>query len=747
VHYIGLDLETTGLDNSTAKIIEVGIVKFDLNENKEELNILIDPGVPIPYFVENLTGIKDEDVKGQAKIQDVKEKIIDFIGDAPIMGHFIQFDTGFLNANGFDLKNIELDSYDLAQMLLPFESSYGLEILSKKFNLIHENAHRALDDVKANIDLLKELLKEAARLPQDIREKILKLTKAANMGWHDVLQITFDESPAPSKDEFLKTTISTPFQSSSAFLEAEAKRSDIQDLVDQTADKKCTLYTETKLSPEELINTVQTDQKGGNLIIYPNTFNLPNEINSVHILRSPFELLDIEKLEKNINRESMERHEATLYSKCLIWQTIEPNNQCKEHIKFGKDESRFWNSVAQWDIALPDAKNILTSPKVFIENHEKLQNYDHIIIYDLNALITDMPNIFTEYITPHKLKDLSGDMIDKTEETIDMLFGLLTNFFEKNRDGINTQIFLANQHLTSKEWINIKDLSAKLIDIIDAPVHAGRDLRLHHPKLKEILGYLSNLEQIPTNLSIWLKYIPNQETVFMGVLLTSIGPFLEKKIWPNFNKVTLINPTKIPSQKFINEQLGLPSQTIAILDPDPGSTKNNSPHIETVDESFPHPNDPSFVSATIKTIQSEQTKTKHIFVLAPNKNTLESLYNEFAENADDSWKILVQGFSGSNNKLLKFYSDAREENKNTIIIGNQGLWRYFLRTEYTELDTIIIMKIPFDHPHNPEIKAIADQYSNAYIQYRLPRAILHLHKIIGQTNTKNVVILDNRYNH
>src|SRR3989338_4695253 len=143
--FISLDLETTGFDPSTDKIIEFGAVKFNLNGQKETLQFFVNPGFNIPQVITYITNIKDEDLKNAPPFEDKIEEIQNFIGDLPIIGHNIQFDLTFLEANDVNLNNPSFDTYELASIILPKMPSYSLEILTEILHLSHAEKHRALD--------------------------------------------------------------------------------------------------------------------------------------------------------------------------------------------------------------------------------------------------------------------------------------------------------------------------------------------------------------------------------------------------------------------------------------------------------------------------------------------------------------------------------------------------------------------------------------------------------------------------
>src|SRR5688500_3110078 len=93
---ITLDLETTGLDPVTDKIIEVGIIRCKDDEILEQYQTFVHPEMMIPTKITAITGITDEDVRGAPSIEKVLPIIREFIGNRPVIGHKVDFDLGML---------------------------------------------------------------------------------------------------------------------------------------------------------------------------------------------------------------------------------------------------------------------------------------------------------------------------------------------------------------------------------------------------------------------------------------------------------------------------------------------------------------------------------------------------------------------------------------------------------------------------------------------------------------------------
>jgi DNA polymerase-3 subunit epsilon len=154
-----IDLETTGGNPETEKIIEVGMVKIENRKIVEERSFLVNPQKDIPDFVQKLTGIRKADVEHAPKIEEVIDEIIEFIGDAILVAHNTSFDIPFLNGV---LKKLQRPSMDnkvictniMTKYMIPDIMSSNLNYMSQIFGISHSQAHRAIEDARATGKLL-----------------------------------------------------------------------------------------------------------------------------------------------------------------------------------------------------------------------------------------------------------------------------------------------------------------------------------------------------------------------------------------------------------------------------------------------------------------------------------------------------------------------------------------------------------------------------------------------------------------
>ena len=168
--FVVVDLETTGGSPGTDTITEVGAVKVRGGNCLGTFQTLVNPGRAIPPTITVLTGITESMVTRAPRIESVLPSLLEFMGDAVIVGHNVRFDVGFLQAalerdGRPPLTAPTVDTVALARRLLRDEvPNCKLGTLADRLRLSHRPSHRALDDALATADLLHVLLERAGSL-------------------------------------------------------------------------------------------------------------------------------------------------------------------------------------------------------------------------------------------------------------------------------------------------------------------------------------------------------------------------------------------------------------------------------------------------------------------------------------------------------------------------------------------------------------------------------------------------------
>lgn len=200
---VAVDLETTGLNPTTDRIIEIGAIKFEGDEVVDQWHSLVDPGCSIPHYITQLTGLRDSDLRGAPRLSEVLLPVKRFIGDAPLLGHNIGFDIAFLRGAGLRLGDVSVDTYAVASAMLPGAPRYSLYALASMFGIASDGApHRALNDVFMTFRLYRELWRQILQLPLDTHAEIVRAGKL--MAWDG--QLAFESALRERSKEVFSAT-------------------------------------------------------------------------------------------------------------------------------------------------------------------------------------------------------------------------------------------------------------------------------------------------------------------------------------------------------------------------------------------------------------------------------------------------------------------------------------------------------------------------------------------------------------
>ena len=154
-----IDTETTGVRAGVNRVTEIAAVKIRGEEEIDRFSELVNPGVAIPYHIRRLTGITTEMVAGKPPIGDILPKFLQFIDGCIVVGHNLQFDRRFLNAElvraGLPkLPGPTLCTLRIARRLMRGLPSKSLAGLVDFFGITMDRSHRAVHDAAATGDIL-----------------------------------------------------------------------------------------------------------------------------------------------------------------------------------------------------------------------------------------------------------------------------------------------------------------------------------------------------------------------------------------------------------------------------------------------------------------------------------------------------------------------------------------------------------------------------------------------------------------
>ena len=724
--FVSLDLETTGFGKETDKIIEFGAIKFDLEGNSETLQFLCNPGFKIPDIVVHITKITDEDIKDANPFSKHIEEVQNFIGDLPIIGHNIQFDTGFLEENGVEIKNLLYDTHDLSAIILPNMTSYSLEILSKVFELQHTDKHRALDDAIAAMELFLKLKEGFESLDPELLEKIKKLTEKSDWDFKNFLKNL--------KHSEKKSIIHPPKE------EDFNSQKDKFKLIEENSDKKI-----FKIAPpyEKLsLDLAKSINKECYISIPYQIFRdiykqIPDNIAKID---NPKHYISLERLEKFQNKDHFETHEILALLKYLAWvdqtetgllnevrivkkekSTIKEINIDKELLD--PENEKFFKKALERDEKLP----AICSHEFFVNN--PVENSELIIIdfenfkkniFRANSVYLDLEKALSPLQLLPQTKTIEN-LISKTT----ILFGLLGIIFEKHND---SNKYASRSTLTeflkeTKEW---KDAQSSLLNLIGESKNLGK---LVDEKTK---GILKKWKKILTGFHQILFAIELEKS-FIWIEKNYEGIMVARKIPSNIDDNIKEILEKTTNYKIITENLPIFSHK-------PEETYIESINIENLEIILGNnidERDKNQIPNFLKEFLKENKKTA---VICNSKKVLEYLTTELSKANIE----IVSQATASIGKLHELFKSDRE---NCSIFMTPNTWKVFKYHE--NIDNLIILKTPFTPPSDPNLIAISKESPDPFNEIQIPKAMTELEKMINRLlkdniNPKKLIILDPR---
>lgn len=180
--YVVFDFETTGLSMRYDDIIEFGAVRIEKGIEVDRKNIYVNIHRPLPKKIKDLTGISDETLKRKGvEIREAMEMIRDFIKDACLVSHNIDFDYGFLNETCRKLSlpyftNPAIDTLALSRYLYPDAKNHRLGTLCNRMQVEYdeEQAHSADYDASVLNEVWQAMLSKLTKDHYEMRHDELK---------------------------------------------------------------------------------------------------------------------------------------------------------------------------------------------------------------------------------------------------------------------------------------------------------------------------------------------------------------------------------------------------------------------------------------------------------------------------------------------------------------------------------------------------------------------------------------------
>mgnify|MGYP006193957023 FL=1 len=185
-----IDFETTGLSpNSNCRATEIAVVMLENGRIVERYQSLMNAGVRVPAFIEQLTGISNAMLRTAPPAEQVMNEVNEFVGCTPLVAHNASFDQKFWDFELGRIKRTRLQNFAcsllLARRLMPAAPNHKLGTLTTFARLPHTGqAHRAMADAEMAANLMAHLTEElrhklgVSELSHDLLCKLQKVPAA-----------------------------------------------------------------------------------------------------------------------------------------------------------------------------------------------------------------------------------------------------------------------------------------------------------------------------------------------------------------------------------------------------------------------------------------------------------------------------------------------------------------------------------------------------------------------------------------
>lgn len=186
--YVAIDLEMTGLNAKTDRILEVAAVRIRNGKETDVFSAIVNPGILLSEKVIELTGIGQKQAEEGTLLDETVQEFLAFLGEDILVGQNVIFDFAFLKQWAVNHKVVlekqAVDTLKLARLFLPAEQKKDLESLCAYFKIPRVNAHRALEDARETAQIFEKMKvlygtgQEAAFVPKPLLYKAKKQSPA-----------------------------------------------------------------------------------------------------------------------------------------------------------------------------------------------------------------------------------------------------------------------------------------------------------------------------------------------------------------------------------------------------------------------------------------------------------------------------------------------------------------------------------------------------------------------------------------
>ncbi len=744
--YAVVDLEATDAHSSQNKIIQIGIALVEDGELVDTYTTDVNPHESLLPRIVDLTGLSDQRLAKAPDFSDVAEEVRKKLEGCIFVAHNARFDYSLLMKSlfplGLDLEMPRVDTVELARVLFPTFEKYGMEALSEKLDLQHDQPHAALSDALATAELLLKMQDKIRQLPRPVLEEIIRHSDSLLYETKEFLKEQLEYTPLQVENLRLVHNIATqvqnitqekkPFASSFAKnisylgLKARKRQEQIAEKVKEELSQSEPSFIE---APTGIGKTyaylLPLLAEGREIVVSTPTKVLQNQM--IHgvapLLKEKFGI-NFAKLLGTQNYISLEKFSHLLLSttegknfeifkmKILVWLTETLTGELDELSKVMTNEDYF-SQVAhdgyvnskhlhyEQDFWLK-AQQRAEFSQVKVVNHayliERLVDYPETFLKERVLVVDEAQQLFT-------ILEKANQKTLKISEQLEKVDVEASHLSRRLMESLTFQ--LANKKLDAEKIaLDARELGLnELADIFDAPEQhfIWRDGDIVHASNSDFYNFE--------------KLVPERTKLYL--LGATLALTEDKPMFPELLGFKNYRFFKFDSRPAENQEI--------ILLTDGPFIKN------TGIIAYAH-----YVADKISEVAELGTQ---VVVLFTSKISLTFVAEQLSA---EGWEVLAQDINGSAAQIKKKF----DKGEGQILLGLSSFWE---GVDFEEQDKLVLMipRLPFATPDDILTKKYAKRFANPFYDFNVPMATLKLQQALGRVNRRQdqysrVVIIDNR---
>ncbi|MBL8029725.1 MAG: hypothetical protein JNN11_00565 [Candidatus Doudnabacteria bacterium] len=739
--YCSLDIETSGFDPLKDEILEVGFVKFQISPARsghsggnsefqilEEWTRVFKPTKPVDAKILGLTGIKQAELDAAPEFSEYKEILQSKISGTVIVGHNVVFDIKFLEEVGIVFSGQVVDTLDLVQWILPTHHSYNLENLMHYFGIKHPDAHRALADAKACLEVLKCMLKEFSAFSRELKSNIYSLIEPFAFEWKDLLK---------------KTNNNWVELGSVVKRKNKSKKEDLQKLKFKAGHIYNFVLQEDW--QEAVLKNLSLVRKKS-LIVFPKKQDAVRfwKEEGVGVVWEGRYAFDKTKFQAFKNK-TLSPEEAKFCLKVLVWEDTNWQTESVYDLNLSFFGAQFKDYVTTGTVVSNEKEKVLScdiNTFLLLEKNGDFQNRQ-IVFVGLAEFEQAISSNLTEKVSwsyvNYILKTIYNPEINygkiehkKTVEDLlnasDLFFGLVSAILQTDPPGF-LDVSLTDEFVSSVNYNKVKEAAASFAAKLNSwgKVLESEDLQNVENNLNKFFSQESNRVK-------WIE-LSEKRCAFNNapLLISEYADEIFKK-----HKSSFFVDSLAPRQtvKYFVDRLGVSLWGYEEVKLEKGSSDDLFSRMAKV---TCHALSKGLDSGELLKLLSDSSLPAAVLFGSPK--ILKDFYSEHYEYLKSFASLSVQNSTGGTNKL---FNNFKINSNGVLLATDRTILKAILsNTENSRpvklgVKTLVVLRLPFDPVSHPYAQALAAIYPNAFQAMALPKALYNFHKLVTFFSSKDL---------